>query len=160
MEVLLAYYSKTGNTERIAKKIQKIIEPLGKVEMFRIEMTKEYSSRLLHLNPRITFDCILRRKPEIKATKNMDKYDALVIGSPIWYFTIAPPVNTFIDKLEKAKGKKAVIFVSSGMGKANFTMSLQNKLLSKGMKIAKAISVKLDQIDQKTLQEICDTLKS
>lgn len=159
MEILLAYYSKTGNTEKIAKKIQKALEPIGKVELFRIEMANEYGNRLLHLNPRITFDCLFRRKPEIKATKNLEKYDALIIGSPIWYFTFAPPVNTFIDKLEKAKGKKAVIFVSSGMGREKFTKGLQEKLLGKGVKIVKSISVKLDQISQKALQEICDALK-
>ncbi|MGQ9722745.1 MAG: flavodoxin family protein [Candidatus Jordarchaeum sp.] len=160
MKILLAYYSKTGNTEKIAKKIQKTLEPLGKVDLFKIEMVKEYSSKLMHLNPRINFDCIFRRKPEIKATKSTGNYDALIIGSPIWAFTYAPPVNTFIEKLEKAEGKKAVVFVSSGMGRVKFTKGIEEKLAKKGMKIVKSISAKLEQIDEKTLNEISKALKS
>lgn len=153
MRVLLAFYSKTGNSERIAKKIQRTLKPKVKVDLFRIEMVKEYSNKLMHLNPRIAFDCIFRRKPEIKSTMRMDNYDTLIIGCPVWAFTNAPPINTFIDKLENAKGKKAMVFVSSDMARESFPKRVKKLLEEKGMKVVKTISAKLDQIDEKTLKE-------
>jgi len=158
MNILLAYYSKTGNTQRIAEKIQKTLKSTGKVDLFRIEMVKEYSNKLMHLNPRINLDCVFRRKPEIKPLKSIKDYDALIIGCPIWAFTNAPPVNTFIEKLEKVKDKRAVVFVSSGMGRENFTKRVKEKLEEKGMKVVKTLSLKLDQIDEKQLKEISKAL--
>lgn len=156
----MAFYSKTGNSERIAKKIQKTLEQKVKVDLFRIDMVKEYSNKLMHLNPRIAFDCLFRRKPEIKSTMRMDDYDALIVGSPIWFFTSAPAVKTFIEKLENVEGKRAVVFVSSGMGSENFPKSITEKLEEKGMKVVKSVSVKLDQIEEKTLKEISKALSS
>lgn len=156
----MAYYSKTGNSERIAKKIQKTLEQKVKVDLFRIEMVKEYSNKLMHLNPRIAFDCIFRRKPEIKSTMRMDDYDVLIVGSPIWFFTDAPAVKTFIEKLENVESKRAVAFVSSGMGRENFPKSITEKLEQKGMKVIKSVSVKLDRIEEKTLKEISKALSS
>jgi flavodoxin len=160
MNILLAYYSKTGNTERIAEKIQKTLKSTGKVDLLKIEMIKEYSNKLMHLNPRINFDTTFRRKPEIKPTKNMKDYDTLIIGCPIWNFTNPPPINTFIEKLEKVKDKKAVVFVSSGMRRENFPKRIKKKLEEKGMKVVKTISIKLDQIDEKQLKEIGKALSS
>ncbi|MEX2704898.1 MAG: flavodoxin family protein [Candidatus Freyrarchaeum guaymaensis] len=102
----VAYYTKTGNTERIAKKIRNTLKSVGEVDLFRIEMVREYSDRLLHLNPRVALDSLFRRKPDIKGVKSMKDYDVLILGCPIWFFTNAPPVNTFIEKLEGVKGKK------------------------------------------------------
>ncbi|WXG39579.1 MAG: flavodoxin [Candidatus Freyarchaeum deiterrae] len=160
MNILLAYYSKSGNTERIAEKIQKTLKSTGKVDLFKIEMIKEYSNKLMHLNPRINFDTMFRRKPEIKPIKSMKDYDALIVGCPIWGFTNAPPVNTFIEKLEKVKDKKAVVFVSSGMGRENFPKRIKKKLEEKDMKVVKTISVKLDQINEKQLKEISKAFSS
>ena len=76
------------------------------MDLFRIEMVREYSDRLLHLNPRVALDSMFRRKPDIKRVKSMKDYDVLILGCPIWFFTNAPPVNTFIERLEGVKGKK------------------------------------------------------
>ena len=40
------------------------------------------------------------------------------------------------------------------MGKENFPKSIEEKLKAKEVKVVKSISVKLDKIDEKTLQEL------
>ncbi len=40
------------------------------------------------------------------------------------------------------------------MGKENFPKRIEEKLKAKGAKVVKSISVKLDRIDEKTLQEL------
>lgn len=154
MRILIAYYSKTGKTETISKAIKEFLEPNCEVEMLKIKMAKEYSGLLPHLNPRILFDIFLSRKPEIKTAIDMSPYDLVCVGTPNWYGRIAPPVNTFIEKVTGVKGKKAVAFVSSGFGKESYADGLANRLEEKGFKVLKKLSLSIREISESQLIEI------
>jgi flavodoxin len=158
LRVLIVYYSKTGNTEAISNAIKETLRASHEVDVSKIEMVGEYSNHLPHLNPRIFFDTIMNGKPRIKPTIDISSYDLVFVGTPNWYGRIAPPVSTFIESLTTAGRKKAVVFVSSGLGRESYTDDLRNKLEGKGFKVLKELSLTRREISESQLKEIMEIL--
>ena len=53
-------------------------------------------------------------RPKItKRVTNIDDYDTVVIGFPVWWFTAPTIINTFIEE-NNLTSKKIYIFVTSG----------------------------------------------
>uniref|UniRef100_A0A7C4AK81 Flavodoxin family protein n=1 Tax=Thermodesulfovibrio aggregans TaxID=86166 RepID=A0A7C4AK81_9BACT len=92
-KVLVVYYSRTGNTEKMAKMI---------------------AERLA--NKEITVD--LKRVEEIEIDSLLD-YDGYIVGSPNYFGTMASEVKKFIDEsvkyYRKIEGKLVAAFTSTGM---------------------------------------------
>ena len=110
--VLIAYYSWSGNTEQVAEKIR---ENIGG-ELFNIKPVNKY--------PDSYGACVEKAKkeintgflPELEAVPDkLDNYNTLFIGSPIWWYTMAPPVLSFLSKIN-LKGKKIIPFCTHGGG--------------------------------------------
>jgi len=120
-------------------------------------MVREYSDTLPHLNPRVLLDTFLNREPRIKSLQDMGPYDVICVGTPNWYGRIAPPVNTFIKEMTNAEGKKAIAFVSSGLGRESYAKGLKNRLEKKSLKVVKTLSLILGEISGSQLTEIVET---
>jgi flavodoxin len=160
LRVLIAYYSKTGNTEAISNAIKDALESSCQVDMLKIEMFKEYSEHLPHLNPRVFFDTVLNRRPKIRSVVDLNIYDLVFIGTPNWYGRTAPPVNTFIEETPHIEGKKAIGFVSSGWGRKSYAEELRRRLEKKGLKVLKTLSLTLREISEAQRRGIRETLTS
>jgi flavodoxin len=158
--VLIAYYSMTGNTEKISNAVKRALESHCEVDLLRIEMVREYSDTLPHVNPRILFDTFLNRKPRIRSLQDMSPYDVICVGTPNWYSRIAPPVNTFIEEMTNADGKKAIAFVSSGLRGESYANALKKRLEKKGLRVLKTLSLTLGEISESQLTEIVETVRS
>ena len=107
-KILVAYYSKTGNTERVAKDIA---SGLG-ADLEKIIDQKDRSG---------IFGFILGGRDAMKkrGTKigilNYDPagYDLIVVGTPVWGSNIAPAVRTYLDA-NRGKIKSLACFETSG----------------------------------------------
>ena len=94
--ILIAYFSKTGNTEAIAQEIQSLTNGTL-VEIETVESEKEANAR-----------------PEISTTvDNMDQYDTIFIGYPIWWHDAPMAVYTFLENYD-FEGKTVIPFCTSG----------------------------------------------
>ena len=111
MKTLVIYYSQSnGNTKRIAEMIRKKTA----ADMEIIDTVVPYTG---------TYDKIVKRgqeevnkgfKPDIKdMEKNLDDYDLIFIGTPTWWYTMAPAVLTFLSSHDWT-GKKIVPFMTNG----------------------------------------------
>jgi flavodoxin len=158
LRILIAYYSKTGNTETISNAIREALAADFEVNILKIEMVKEYSDLLPHLNLRIIFDIILNRNPRIRSLEDMSPYDFICVGTPNWYGRTAPPVNTFIEEMINVKRKKAIAFVSSGLGRESYADDLRKRLEKKGLKVLKTLSLILQELSESQLKEIREIL--
>ena len=122
-KTLVAYYSASGNTERVAKDIA---EAAG-ADLFEIVPTEVYTSDDLDwTNPdsrvsREHDDESLRDVPlTTTEVPDWDSYDTVFIGYPIWWGIAAWPVDTFV-KNNDFTGKTVIPFAtssSSGMGQS------------------------------------------
>lgn len=92
---LIVYYSYSGNTERIARMIK---DKISDADVVRIETRQPYTG---------DYDAVVEQgkretesgySPEIKPLNiNLNDYDTIIIGTPVWWYTFAPAVKTFLD---------------------------------------------------------------
>lgn len=110
--ILIAYFSWSGNTETIARKIQ---ETTGGA-IFRIETKHPYPG-----NYHETAYGIAKEQhdknilPELKDNGDISDYDIIFVGTPAWWYTMAPAVKTFLTNHNFA-GKTIIPFVTHGGG--------------------------------------------
>lgn len=112
MKRLVVYYSLSGNTEAAAEKIAKAAEAdLLKVETVK-EMPKAFVAQLLVGGGQV----MMKYVPELKPLdKDINDYDEIILGSPIWNSKGVPAINAFL-KDEKAAAKVKSLFFLSGGG--------------------------------------------
>ena len=125
MKRLVVYYSLTGNTEEAAETIAKALDAdLLKLETVK-DMPKSFAARMLVGGGQVAFN----RIPELKPIDvDIDSYDEIILGSPIWNSKGVPAVNAFL-KDEKAAAKVTSLFFLSGGGKVEKGLAAITKLL-------------------------------
>ena len=111
-EILIAYYSYSGNTRHIAERIQELTSG----SIFEIEPVKAYPTGYNACVAQAKTECTSHFKPELKETvKNINQYKVIFIGTPNWWHTMAPPVLSFIAN-NNLSGKTIVPFITHGGG--------------------------------------------
>ena len=121
MSTLVAYFSATGTTARAAKTLA---EAVG-ADLFEIVPEQPYSAADLDWrdkNSRSTHEmnddaC---RPAVVGRVGNMDAYDTVYVGFPIWWYVEPRIIDTFLEAHDLS-GKTIVPFATSGgsgLGKA------------------------------------------
>lgn len=110
--ILIAYFSWSGNTRKIAELIHR--ETGGTI--FEIQPEKPYPSSYNATVEQAKKEIQQGYKPPLKTKlDSIELYDTVFIGSPNWWSTIAPPVATFLSEYDFS-GKIIVPFCSHGGG--------------------------------------------
>lgn len=122
-KTLVVYFSAQNHTKTVAEKIAKNLD----ADVFEIEPEEKYTSDDLNWNnsdSRVSreHDDESLRDTKLKTTKvdNLDEYDTVLIGYPIWWGIAAWPVDTFV-KANDFSGKTVIPFCtssSSGLGQS------------------------------------------
>lgn len=111
---LVAYFSVGGTTAGVAEKLAKA----AGADLFQIRPKKMYTADDLdYNNPKCRssmemadIDC----RPEIMfKVGNMDQYDLIFIGFPIWWYRQPSIIDTFMESYDFT-GKTVVPFITSG----------------------------------------------
>ncbi len=97
MKSLVVYYSLSGNTKYIAECIAKELNAdILELKTKNNPPSKGFLKYLIG-----GFGVVLRRKPELVNKKiNIDKYDHIFLGSPIWAGDFVPAFNTFASQYD------------------------------------------------------------
>ena len=113
-KTLVAYFSASGTTEAVAKKLAQA----ANADLFEIEPKIPYTNADLNWTDRSSRSSVemgdKSSRPEIvEKPLNTAGYDLILIGYPVWWYTAPTIVNTFFEKYDFA-GKKIVLFATSG----------------------------------------------
>lgn len=114
MKNLVAYFSASGVTKKVAIDLAKAKD----ADLFEIEPKEKYTSEDLdwtNKNSRSTIEMNNKTlRPEIvKKDLDVDLYDTIYVGFPIWWYTAPTIINTFLEAYP-FKNKKIVLFATSG----------------------------------------------
>lgn len=112
-KVLVAYYSWSGNTKALA---QHVATAIG-ADLFEIKPVKAYPTAYHACTEQAKQEIAAGARPALVELPDFAKYDAVLVGSPNWWGTLAPPVSTFIENASLA-GKKMALFQTHGGGGA------------------------------------------
>lgn len=113
-KTLVAYFSTGGNTLRAAT----IIADELKSDIYEIRPEKIYTVEDLNwMNPgsRSSIEMKNRflRPVIIKDNLDINQYETVFLGFPIWWYVAPTIINTFLESYS-FKGKKIILFATSG----------------------------------------------
>ena len=125
--VLIVYYSYTGNTRIVANKIQKA---LNGADILEITMEYPYSTDYDTTERQSRKEIQEGFRPLITTKcENLDEYNYVIIATPNWFNTMAPCVATFLESYNWA-GKKILPVCTNGGGGIGHVVSDIKKLCS------------------------------
>ena len=139
-KTLVVYYSQSrGNTKKIAREIA---STLG-ADLTAIDTVQPYNcsyDQLVYgLSKTETQNKVC---PPIKPLdKDPAYYDRIVLGTPTWWYTMAPAVRTFLTETDLT-GKELVLFATHGGWPGHVIRDMKNACT--GAKIACEMQVKFD----------------
>lgn len=117
---LVAYFSCTGTTKSLAENLAKAVDG----DLFEIKPKKEYTSSDLNWMDKSSRSSLemndKNSRPEIlNKVNNIDEYDTVFLGFPIWWYVAPKIINTFLESYDFSR-KTIITFCTSGgssMGK-------------------------------------------
>jgi len=111
-KVLVLYYSQTNNTKAIA---EQFAASMG-ADMEEIVAVEPYDGTYQETLERCGRERESGILPEVQPVKaDLASYDLIFVGYPIWYGTIALPMQSALKQIDLS-GKKVVPFCSFGSG--------------------------------------------
>lgn len=124
MKTLVIYYSHDGSTKLMAEVIAKELH--ADIEEIHPEKPINASGiRIVHWGLR---QLAMHPQPKIKPlSKNPADYDRIIIGTPVWSYTFAPPIKTLVKEY-KISGKLIALFCCHGGQKAKTIENLKKAL--------------------------------
>ena len=109
---IVIYYSQNGTTKALAETIQLLTGS----DMEAIEAEEPYAGNFEETIARVKAEREANTLPKLKPLKaNLDDYEIVDLGYPIWFGTFAPPMAAFV-KDANLEGKKVVPFCTFGSG--------------------------------------------
>lgn len=113
-KILIAYFSYSGTTKGIANTISEKTDE----DLFDIATQDGYSNVYMQSNSEIRSN----KRPDLTDTvKNMDEYDIVFVGYPVWWHATPAPINTFLESYDLT-GKLIIPFCTSGESDIDETM--------------------------------------
>lgn len=114
VNVLVAYFSYSGTTRNVATALS---ERTGG-DLFEITPQDGYSNVYMESNSEIRGN----ERPALTNTvENMEDYDIVFVGYPIWWHATPAPINTFLESYDLT-GKLIIPFCTSGGSNIDETM--------------------------------------
>ncbi len=110
MKTLILYYSYGGNTRRVAQMIQKEVGG----DLAEIQTVQPYTGDYNAVVDQGQREIDSGFCPELKPlTVDLKDYDTVVLGSPVWWYTFAPAVHSFLKEADLV-GKRVYPFATNG----------------------------------------------
>lgn len=130
IKILVAYFSATNTTERIAEHIANGLN----ADLYEIVPEDPYTDADLDYNDNSSRSTIEMKDPSSRpaisgSVENMEQYDIVFIGYPIWWGEAPRIVSTFVESYVFS-GKTIVPFCTSGGSGVGSSASNLEKLVS------------------------------
>ena len=124
-KILIAYFTATNTTKKVAEQIQKILN----CDIYQIEPEVKYTSNDLNWNDEKSRSTIEQKeknqRPKIKKNKNpnIENYDIILIGFPVWWYKAPVIINTFLESYDFS-GKDIIVWGTSW--ESDFEKTMEN----------------------------------
>ncbi|MBQ6675821.1 MAG: SUMF1/EgtB/PvdO family nonheme iron enzyme [Ruminococcus sp.] len=123
-KVLIAYFSRSGNTRDIANNIHSRID----ADIVELTPVKPYSDDYNTVLMEAQEDQHKQARPELNEhIDNMEQYDTILPGYPNWWAYIPMPIATFLESYDFS-GKTMIPFCSHGGGRFGQSLTAIAKL--------------------------------
>ena len=109
MKTLIIYHSYTGNTKLVAQKIKEKL----KCDILELKPTIPFSEDYQTVVDEYQNNESEKKIVEIENINiNLDNYDKIILGTPVWWYTITPVIRAFLKKYD-LKNKEIYPFATN-----------------------------------------------
>lgn len=114
-KVLVTYFSASGVTAKLAELLAKTAQ----ADLHEIQPAEPYTAEDLNWNNKNSRSSLemadkANSRPAVaNRVDNMDQYDTIYVGFPIWWGTAPTVVNSFLEQYDLS-GKTVIPFATSG----------------------------------------------
>lgn len=146
--ILIAYFSHTGTTEEAAREIQAV----SGGNLFEITVVNSYPSSYQSTVDRARQELDQNARPELSShVENMEDYDVILVGYPIWWHTAPMAINTFMESYD-LNGKVVLPFCTSGGSSIEESMQdIRNMGQSRGASVGNGLTA--NRLDRDSIME-------
>jgi flavodoxin len=121
---LVVYYSYEGSTRVITQTITQVLE----ADVLECKPLKDIRSKGFMKYVWGGRQVLFKTRPELEIFgKNPDDYDSIIIGTPVWAFSYAPAIRSFLMQA-KLTNKKIGLFCCHEGGPGKTLENLKKKL--------------------------------
>ncbi|MCK4670262.1 MAG: flavodoxin [Nanoarchaeota archaeon] len=147
MNILVTYYTRTGNTGLLAKELAGSL----KADLDHIVDKKSRKGVLGLLAA--GKDAFWKKSTEISFAKDPKEYDIVVVGTPVWAGIAAPGVRAYLQKNDFKK----VAFFCTFRRQAGKTFKDMEKICKRPLAVLGLKAKRLD--DKERIEEFCRKIK-
>ena len=146
--ILIAYFSHTGTTEEAAREIQAV----SGGDLFEITVANSYPSSYQSTVDRARQELDQNARPELSSrVENMEDYDVILVGYPIWWHTAPMAINTFMESYDLNE-KVVLPFCTSGGSSIEESMQdIRNMGQSRGAFVGNGLTA--NRLDRDSIME-------
>lgn len=129
-KTLIAYFSASGQTEKLARTIADVVNG----DLFEIMPEQPYTKADLNWTDRNSRSSVEMKDPNSRpaitnTVAGMNAYDTVFVGFPIWWYVAPTIINTFLESYDFS-GKTVIPFATSGGSGMGNTESILMKCCS------------------------------
>lgn len=140
-KILVAVFSASGVTKRVGEEIARI----SGGDFFEIMPKEVYTSDDLNWTNKKSRSSVEMNDPSVRpeianAVPNMDTYDAVIVGFPIWWGVAPRIIETFLESYDFS-GKTIIPFCTSGGSGIGRSDTALHKNISSDVVWAKGVQI-------------------
>lgn len=112
MKIALTYYSFSGKTKKVNEYLKEQFMAKGH-QADCIPLLLQHEERAFLKQGRAAH---LKEMPLLRdeVHKDLSCYDFVILSSPVWAFTFAPALRTYVTQCRGLRGKMAAVFLTCG----------------------------------------------
>jgi len=148
MNILIAYYSKTGSTEKVALALQQRLQEKGHfIKLARISPLKQLKAYQYKKSD--------KGLQLLQPLLDVKKFDFVIVGTPVWSYCPTPIVLSYLRKLRNTKGKRFALFATCMALPGTTIQRMGNILTTKGASVLDSLTVRsVFELDDAKLAEV------
>lgn len=127
MKTAIIFYSFSGNTKRACLFLKdKLYSKNIAADLIELKPEKEEAAFFKQ-----SLQAFLKHKVDLKKVNyDLSGYEFVIFASPVWAFTIAPALRSYLEKAGNLENKKVVCFLTyhSGIGSGKALKEIENIL--------------------------------
>jgi len=151
--LLVAHFSYTGNTKRIAQGLSEKLQQSYDIEI--VEIVPTHKRSYLHW---LAYSFVPDSEVEIENPETeLSHYDVVLLGFPKWTFS-CPPLNRYIRKLRSLGKPRFYLFMTcGGFDEQRFLNSMTRRLTKMGCNVVESLTITRKQIQDGTYAQSVDS---
>lgn len=156
---LIVVYSYSGNTRRAAQ----ILQDVTGGDLLEINTRRDYAGGMAAMAVQTRIECATGLLPGLDVElPDIEKYDRILIGGPVWSYTVATPLSRFLSEMDFT-GKQIAPFWtdagSPGEYESSFNSQVRGGEVLAGLGLSGSSRLSDEEVTRR-LEEWLNTLQS